>query len=1206
MLPFDTVPQGKISFFRLRRPLLLTVLAALLAVLLASKATLAQGQEAETRPATPSRLLSPIDEHALAPLRGNVRVDLTPDKDLGAVEDGMTLRLYLVLRRSPAQQADLDNLLARQQQRTAAEYHKWLTPKAFGARFGASQEDIAKLSGWLESHGLKVRGVLNNASIIDFEATAGQVRDTFHTQLHYFNIRGGKFAANVEDPQIPAVLAPVVAGIHGLSKIPLVTNYVKARRAVFDAQTHSLLDVRPSAGTQRHEFSDGGPYYFVTPQDFYTIYTVNPVFSGGDLAGTATVAVIEQSDIDYGTVNGTTFAASGGDVATFRTAFGVPGTLNMHVYHGYGTVTCNDPGIVDGDEGEASLDAEWINATAPSANLIFMSCDNTVDNGVISSMAAVIDNNLADVMSMSYGSSELNFVASDYAAQDTLYAQAAMQGQSIFISSGDSGSDDEDQNTTGLATSGINVSGLISPLVTATGGTDFSDYYDANSGGPAESTYWGATNSSYYGDALEYVPETAWNNSCVSSLYANFEGFTGLGLCSDMGTSEADGSVVGGSGGISTHYMAPAYQLGISGYNGTYHSIPDIAGFAANGFWGHVLVYCDSNDGATCASSSEFGLAGGTSFVAPYMAGAAGLLVDYTGSRQGVLNPALYALAKAQYTATATANGCYSSGQTNNIGVTTGLPAASCIFNDITTSNNDMPCAPGSTDCYSGTSSVGALSLDGSSSLAIGYQSTPGFDQVTGIGSVNVNNLITEWNTAFTSTTAISASSTTITTSQSTTLTATVTGGPPEGYIDTPPALTGKVSFSAGTTALGSCTVSAGTCSFAVSGSALEIGANSVTATFAGSPTYPSSSSSILTVTVTVPVPSITSVSAILPQQTQTITITGTGFGSQSAYTADSNYIELTDLNGNWNAGYTGDTVTLAVSSWTDTQIVLGGLSGKYAQHGWCLKPGDSLSVRVWNAQTGSGPAVYPIVASSGTDTCPPAITSVSTILPQQTQTITITGESFGSHPAYTGDSSYLELTDLNGSWNVGHSGDAVFLAVSSWTDTQIVLSGLSGEYGSHGWCIRPGDQLSISVWNANTGGGPAVYPIVAASGTDLCSTTITGVSAILPQQTQTITITGEGFGTQSAYTADSSYIELTDTTAGSWNAGYTGDAVTLAISSWTDKQIVLTGFSGEYGTHGWCISPGDQLSVKVRNAQTGGGPAVYQVVASSGTNTCP
>ncbi len=428
-----------------------------------------------------SRIIQPIDENARITLKGNVRQDLATAPDLGSVEDGKPLHLYLLLQRTTAQQADLDNLIARQQQATAPEYHKWLTPKEFGARFGASPEDIAKITAWLQSHGFQVRSVLNNASMIDFAATAGQVREAFHTELHYFNIRGGKHEANVEDPQIPAALAPVVAGIKGLIKIPAHTNHTPIRQASYDAHTHRWHTVDTAGkAVAKPAFNDTDTGNLdVTPQDFYTIYNVNPVLTGGNLAATATVAVIEESDIEYGTVTSPTGVATGGDVATFRKLFGVPGTLNMHVYHGYGTVTCNDPGIDPddiGEDGEASLDAEWINATAPSANLIFMSCDQSPDNGIFSSMAALIDNNLSDVMSLSYGNSELNFVSSDYTFQDTLYAQAALQGQSFFVSSGDSGSDVQDQNTNGTATSGINVSGFGSPLTTVAGGTDFSDY----------------------------------------------------------------------------------------------------------------------------------------------------------------------------------------------------------------------------------------------------------------------------------------------------------------------------------------------------------------------------------------------------------------------------------------------------------------------------------------------------------------------------------------------------------------------------------------------------------------------------------------------------------------------------------------------------------------------------------------------------------
>jgi subtilase family serine protease len=462
----------------------------------------ARGQEAATASVTPSRLVRPIDENALVTLRGNVRRDLTADRDLGPVEDGLPLRLYLILQRSPAQRAELDNLLARQQQPTAPEYHRWLAPKEFGARFGASPQDIAKLSAWLELHGLQVRSVLNNASMIDFAATAGQVRAVFHTQLHYYNIQGGKYAANAQDPQIPAALVPVVAGIEGLSKIPPQANHTPIRPVSYDAATHSWHNL-DSAGDAKAfpAYSTGSGGYAVTPQDFYTIYNVNRIFSGGNLGANATIALVEYGDMQYGTVNATTGAATGGDVVTFRTLFGVPGTLNMHVYHGYGTVTCNDPGIT-GSEGEATLDAEWANALAPAANLIFMSC-----GGGPSTLAAIVDNNLSDAISNSFSIGELGATAAAYSTDDALYEQAAAQGQTIFDAAGDSGVDYHSAGTAGTATYGFNINATAaSPLVTAAGGTDFADSYDSDMGGPARSTYWGDANSTYYSDALGYIP----------------------------------------------------------------------------------------------------------------------------------------------------------------------------------------------------------------------------------------------------------------------------------------------------------------------------------------------------------------------------------------------------------------------------------------------------------------------------------------------------------------------------------------------------------------------------------------------------------------------------------------------------------------------------------------------------------------------------
>jgi subtilase family serine protease len=1130
-------------------PLRVSLSVAATAGLLFAQTLQLHAQQPELRHAAPSRIVSPIDEHSLSVLTNHVRKDALSAHDEGLVEDSRELHLYLVLQRTSAQQADLENLIERQQQKGAAEYHQWLTPTEFGARFGASQEDIARLSQWLQSHGLQVRSVLNNGSMIDFSATSGQVREAFHTQLHYLNLRGGRYPALLQDPQIPAALAPVVAGIKGLNKVPAFTNHTEPGQSSYDETTHrfhmSRSALKPSPSPA---YSDGEGDYLVAPKDLYTIYNVNPLLSAGHLAGSATVAVIEESDIEYGTVDPNTHVATGGDVANFRSLFGVPGTLNMHVYHGYGSVTCNDPGIDPSnnqEDIEASLDAEWINATAPSANEIFMSCDDSTDNGIFSSMAALVDNSLSDSMSLSYGESELYYTSGDYSAQDTLYAQAAAQGQSIFISSGDSGSDVADQNTEGTATSGINVSAFGSPLVTVTGGTDFQDTYDSVENGSPVSTYWSATNGSNYNDALSYVPEMPWNDACAGSILAAYYGYSGAGLCA-TGNFTTGGYVVGGSGGISTHYSVPSWQTGISGYSNSMHAQPDIAGFASSGFWGHALLFCDSNPNLggyyNCTNTSTFGYAGGTSFVAPYMAGVGGMLTSYTGSRQGLLNPALYALAKTQYAAAATKSACYATGQTSNTGVTTSLPSSACIFNDITTGNNDVPCESGSTSCFVNSgASYGMLSLTGSGSLTVAYPSTIGFDQTTGIGSVNVNQLITKWNTAFSSSTSVTATPASITSSQSTVLKATVAGGTPTGYDGTAPKVTGSVSFKAGTTSLGSCTLSAGTCSLTVAGTKFASGANSVTGTYTASPTYPASTSTPVTVTVT-------GGSAVV-----SLSATSLAYGNQAINTLSaSQTVTLTN---------TGSS-TLTISS-----IVVGGANP--SQYGFANSCGSTLAA-------GANCTIHGHFAPTSTGSKPASIT-ITDNAANSPQTISLSGTGVNAPP--TASLSVTSLAYGSQAINTISASQTVTLTntgSSTLTISSIVVGGANpSQYAfanSCGSTLAAGANCTIHGHFAPT-----------SLGSKPASISITDNASNSPQ---TITLSGTGVTSAPAVTLSATSVSFPATAPGSTSylpvtVTNTGGG-TLTVSSISNTGANPTDFSHTSNCGGTQIAPNSSCTVTI------------------------
>lgn len=246
-----------------------------------------------------------------------------------------------------------------------------------------------------------------------------------------------------------------------------------------------------------------------------------------------------------------------------------------------------------------------------------------------------------------------------------------------------------------------------------------------------------------------------------------------------------------------------------------------------------------------------------------------------------------------------------------------------------------------------------------------------------------------------------------------------------------------------------------------------------------------------------------------------------------------------------------------------------------------------------------------PIIVSTTPTPATPVITNVSKISATQTQTITITGKGFGNMNPYNGNSKYIEISDVTASWDAGHSGtigqtaNGVTLSVTQWTDNQILLSGFMGKYGN--FTLHVGDNISVKVWNAPSGLGPSTYSMVCGASTNGVSATpvIANITQISPTQTQTISINGQGFGNLDPYVGDSPFIEIADVTSG-WNAGYTGspgqnpNGITLNITKWTDTQIVISGFAGNY-VNG--LDAGDNILIKIWNVPSGTGPVSSSVV---------
>lgn len=567
--------------------------------------------------------------------------------------------MLLVLTRGSQQEVALQNLLREQQDQGSASYHQWLTPQQFGARFGAASGDVQTVTAWLESHGFQVERVSNGRSIIEFSGTAGQVQAAFHTEIHKYVVNGKAHWANASNPEIPSALAGVVAGVATLHNFQKKPQLIRA---------NGTFQSSP-------QFTNSGTHA-LAPADYAVIYNISPLYNSGINGTGAVIAVVGRTNINLQ------------DIASFRSTFNLAANPPQIVVNG------PDPGNLGGDEeAEAVLDTSWAGAVAPGATvkLIVSQSTNTSD-GVDLSELYIIDNNLADVMTESFGSCEASFTSSETAAVSSLAEQAAAQGITYAVAAGDSGAEGCDDPTETRATGPVSVNLLAStPYTIAVGGTEFNE--NGNN-----AAYWQTSNGTADESALSYIPENVWNESCLANH------------CT-AGNSPA---LWAGGGGASTFFPKPSWQRGVAGIpNDNARDVPDVSLTAA----GHDAYLLCLDGSCTPNSTGRISFDGysGTSAATPSFAGIMALIVQKTGSRQGQANYVLYGLA---------ANEALSS---CNASSTAGLPAANCIFNDITIGNNAVP----------GESGYGTGSAP--------YQAGVGYDFATGLGSVNVANLSNDW-----------------------------------------------------------------------------------------------------------------------------------------------------------------------------------------------------------------------------------------------------------------------------------------------------------------------------------------------------------------------------------------------------------------------------------------------------------------------------
>ena len=677
-----------------------------------------------------SLVTAPVNEGQMVKRLGSVHPLARAEFDRGLAPDSLPMdNMMLGLKRTPEQDAALATLLSEQQDPTSANYHKWITPQEFGARFGPSDHDIQAVTSWLQSHDFQGIEVSPSRTVIHFSGTAGQVHDAFHTAIHRYVVNGEEHWANSADQQIPAALAGVVAGVgtlHNFAPKPASHSRGTFTRTA-DGKVKPLhpLFTFPVQGDCGYVANN---CFALGPQDFATIYNVLPLWNAGIDGTGQTIAVVGDSNINMQ------------DVVNFRKIFGLP-AKNPTITIPPGST---DPGITP-DEIESDLDVQWSGAIAKNATINFVIAANTNSTaGVDAAAQYVVDNKVAPVLTESFGDCELDLGTMVNGMINTRWMQGAAEGITIVVSTGDNGSAGCDFDNPNIATEqpaklGLAVSGLAStPFNVAVGGTDFNQLTNATS-------FWSATTNltTNQGSALGYIPETTWNDSCTNTIF----GLVGFSTtpevnCNDTANLANSIGPIGASGGISNcttstnptnpatcsgGYPRPSWQTGPGVPGGNTRLIPDLSLFAGDGLVGSFYIICqqDTNTNNTPCSlgadkngNSFFEGVGGTSVSTQVMGAIFSLLVQKTGGNLGLPNSTLYSLAAQQNAAT-----CNSA-----------APASSCIFHDVTVGTISSPCVKNTPNCNVATQGD-------ANGILTGFSAGAGFDLATGLGSVNVCNL---------------------------------------------------------------------------------------------------------------------------------------------------------------------------------------------------------------------------------------------------------------------------------------------------------------------------------------------------------------------------------------------------------------------------------------------------------------------------------
>jgi subtilase family serine protease len=581
-------------------------------------------------------------------VRGHIHRMAQPRFDRGQVADLFQMNyVAMMFKPTPEQQNALDTLIEQQQDPSSPYFHRWLTPKEFGDRFGLSSAQYDKIVAWLQERGFTIHEAPESRNWLAFTATARQLREAFNLRIHEYVVNGEVHYAAANEPSVPAEFEHLVLGFRSLHNFRAKSRIIRPRLTDNTTNTHALA-----------------------PDDIATIYNVRGAYSSSLTGAGQKIAVVGQTDFQLQDIRA--FRAAAGLSASDPQVILVPGVT--------------DPGIVDSDVDEASLDVEWAGAVAKDATVLYVNSDDVL----LKSLPYAVSQNVAPVVSISYGDCEANWTVAD---RNTLIAtaqQANAQGMTIAVASGDGGAADCDSDFAGRFTARLGLSvdfPAALPYVTAIGGTEFNEpglvwTPDHNFGsflGKSSTAYWSPANNGSNGSALSYIPEMAWNDTLYDLLLA------------------------GTGGGRSTLFPKPAWQVAPGVPNDSARDVPDVSFSASVDIDPYLMCSRGSCVNGFRAADNTLNVVGGTSVGTPAFAGVVALINQMTNSTQGNINPMLYRV----------------------------FSNTPYVFHDTLQSGNQVPCRVSSPDC-------------GSSGF-LGYTATPGYDLTTGLGSFNVFKLLQVW-----------------------------------------------------------------------------------------------------------------------------------------------------------------------------------------------------------------------------------------------------------------------------------------------------------------------------------------------------------------------------------------------------------------------------------------------------------------------------